>query len=464
MKGEILENLSVIDMADEGKAVCKHEGLVIFVEKAVPGDIVDVKIRKKNKSFLEGQVVRLVSPSPARTEPFCEHFGTCGGCKWQYLSYEMQLQFKQKQVFDAMSRIGKIENPVIEPIIGSGLERFYRNKLDYSFADRKWLTTAEMQVDEPAFEPGLGFHIPGKFDKVLDINQCYLQPDPSNAIRLAVRKYCVENDLTFMNIRKREGMMRGLIIRNTIKGDLMVIVMVYQDEEGKLNGLLQHLKDNFPQITSLLYVINNKPNDTIHDQEILCFQGLPYITEEMEGLDFRIGPKSFFQTNSLQALTLYKVAREYAGLTGNEHVYDLYTGTGTIANFVARQAKSVVGIEYVKEAIDDAKLNSSLNNIGNTVFYAGDMKDLLVDSFMEENGRPDVIITDPPRAGMHGDVVAQLLKVEAPRIVYVSCNPATQARDIEMMSAKYDVIKLQPVDMFPHTAHVENVALLELKK
>jgi 23S rRNA (uracil1939-C5)-methyltransferase len=464
VKGEILENLSVIDMADEGKAVCKHEGLVIFVEKAVPGDIVDVKIRKKNKSFLEGQVVRLVSPSPSRTEPFCEHFGTCGGCKWQYLSYEMQLQFKQKQVFDAMSRIGKIENPVIEPIMGSALERFYRNKLDYSFADRKWLTTAEMNVEFPAFEPGLGFHIPGKFDKVLDINQCYLQPDPSNAIRLAVRKYCVENDLTFMNIRKREGMMRGLIIRNTIKGDLMVIVMVYQDEEGKLNGLLQHLKDNFPQITSLLYVINNKANDTIHDQEIHCFHGLPYITEEMEGLDFRIGPKSFFQTNSLQALTLYKVAREYAGLTGNEHVYDLYTGTGTIANFVARQAKSVVGIEYVKEAIDDAKLNSSLNNIANTVFYAGDMKDLLVDSFMEENGRPDVIITDPPRAGMHAEVVAQLLKVEAPRIVYVSCNPATQARDIEMMSAKYNVVKLQPVDMFPHTAHVENVALLELKK
>jgi 23S rRNA (uracil1939-C5)-methyltransferase len=376
----------------------------------------------------------------------------------------MQLQFKQKQVFDAMSRIGKIENPVIEPIMGSALERFYRNKLDYSFADRKWLTTAEMNVESPAFEPGLGFHIPGKFDKVLDINQCYLQPDPSNAIRLTVRKYCVENDLTFMNIRKREGMMRGLIIRNTIKGDLMVIVMVYQDDEGKLNGLLQHLKDNFPQITSLLYVINNKANDTIHDQEIHCFHGLPYITEEMEGLDFRIGPKSFFQTNSLQALTLYKVAREYAGLTGNEHVYDLYTGTGTIANFVARQAKSVVGIEYVKEAIDDAKLNSSLNNIANTVFYAGDMKDLLVDSFMEENGRPDVIITDPPRAGMHADVVAQLLKVEAPRIVYVSCNPATQARDIEMMSAKYNVVKLQPVDMFPHTAHVENVALLELKK
>ena len=464
MKGEILENLSVIDMADEGKAVCKHDGLVIFVEKAVPGDIVDVKIHKKNKSFLEGQVVRLVSPSPSRTEPFCEHFGTCGGCKWQYLSYDMQLQFKQKQVFDAMSRIGKIENPVIEPIIGSELERYYRNKLDYSFADRKWLTTSEMQVEVPNFEPGLGFHIPGKFDKVLDINQCYLQPDPSNAIRLAVRKYCVENYLTFLNIRKREGMMRGLIIRNTIKGDLMVIVMVYQDEEGKLNGLLHHLKDNFPQITSLLYVINNKGNDTIHDQDIHCFHGLPYITEEMEGLDFRIGPKSFFQTNSLQALTLYKVAREYAGLTGDELVYDLYTGTGTIANFVARQAKSVVGIEYVKEAIDDAKLNSSLNNIGNTVFYAGDMKDLLVDSFMEENGRPDVIITDPPRAGMHADVVAQLLKVEAPRIVYVSCNPATQARDVEMMSAKYDVVKLQPVDMFPHTAHVENVALIELKK
>lgn len=449
-------------MADEGKAVCKQDGMVIFVEKAVPGDVIDVKIRKVNKSFLEGSVERLVSPSPSRTTPFCKHFGTCGGCKWQYLNYEMQLQFKQKLVFDAMQRLGKIENPTVLPIIGSKYERFYRNKLDYSFSDRKWLTNAEMKVDEPQFEPGLGFHIPGKFDKVLDIHECFLQPEPSNEIRLKVREYCIQNELTFMNIRKREGMMRGLIIRNTLKGDLMVIVMVFHDNDDKLNGLLNYIRTTFPQITSLLYVINNKANDTIHDQEIKVFHGKPFITEEMEGLQFRIGPKSFFQTNGSQAYELYKVAREFAGLTGNEHVYDLYTGTGTIANFVAKQAKSVVGIEYVKEAIDDAHLNSSLNNISNTKFFAGDIKDMLTESFVSEHGTPDVIITDPPRAGMHGDVVEQLIKLAVPRIVYVSCNPATQARDIEMMSSIYTVKKLQPVDMFPHTAHVENVALLEL--
>lgn len=449
-------------MADEGKAVCKSDGIVIFVDKAVPGDVIDVKVRKVNKSFLEGSVERLVSPSPSRTTPFCKHFGTCGGCKWQYLNYEMQLRFKQKLVFDAMQRLGKIENPPVLPIIGSRFERFYRNKLDYSFSDRKWLTNAEMKVDDPQFEPGLGFHIPGKFDKVLDIHECYLQPDPSNEIRLKVRAYCIEHHLTFMNIRKREGMMRGLIIRNTLKGDLMVIVMVFHDEEDKLNGLLNYIKTTFPQITSLLYVINNKANDTIHDQDIKVFHGNPFITEEMEGLQFRIGPKSFFQTNGSQAYELYKVAREFASLTGVEHVYDLYTGTGTIANFVAKQAKSVVGIEYVKEAIDDAHLNSSLNGITNTKFFSGDMKDMLTENFVSEHGIPDVIITDPPRAGMHSDVVQQLVKLAVPRIVYVSCNPATQARDIEMMSSIYHVKKMQPVDMFPHTAHVENVALLEL--
>lgn len=460
--GDIIENLEVIDIADEGKAVCKNDGVVIFIDKAVPGDIVNVKIRKKHKSYFEGSVHSIVQPSVERTTPVCDHFGTCGGCKWQHFSYNMQLRFKQKQVEDAMTRIGKLENPNILPIIGSSEQTFYRNKLDYSFADRKWLTREEMNVDEPAFEPGLGFHIPGKFDKVLDISQCYLQADPSNAIRLSVRKYCVENEMPFMNIRKREGMMRGLIIRNTTIGGLMVIVMVYQDEEGKLNGLLEHLKNNFPQITSLLYVINNKANDTIHDQEIHCYHGKVYIEEQMENLTFRIGPKSFFQTNGKQALVLYQVAREFAGLKGDEVVYDLYTGTGTIANFVAHQSKKVVGIEYVKEAIDDANINSEINNVGNTVFYAGDMKDLLTDDFMDHNGRPDVIITDPPRVGMHQDVVKQLLKVACKKIVYVSCNPATQARDLEMLSEKYKVVKLQPVDMFPHTAHVENVALLEL--
>jgi 23S rRNA (uracil1939-C5)-methyltransferase len=460
--GDIIENLEVIDIADEGKAVCKNDGVVIFIDKAVPGDIVNVKIRKKHKSFFEGSVHSIVQSSAERTTPVCDHFGTCGGCKWQHFSYNMQLRFKQKQVEDAMTRIGKLENPNILPIIGSAEQTFYRNKLDYSFADRKWLTREEMNVDEPAFEPGLGFHIPGKFDKVLDISQCYLQADPSNDIRLSVRKYCVENEMPFMNIRKREGMMRGLIIRNTTIGGLMVIAMVYQDEQGKLHGLLEHLKNNFPQITSLLYVINNKANDTIHDQEIHCYHGKAYIEEQMENLTFRISPKSFFQTNGKQALVLYQVAREFAGLKGDEVVYDLYTGTGTIANFVAHQSKKVVGIEYVKEAIDDANVNSQINNVGNTVFYAGDMKDLLTDDFMEQNGRPDVIITDPPRVGMHADVVKQLLKVACKKIVYVSCNPATQARDLEMLSVKYKVVKLQPVDMFPHTAHVENVALLEL--
>ena len=462
MKGKILEGLEVFDMADEGKAVSRHDGLVVFIDKAVPGDIVDVIIKKKHKSYLEAEVVKLVSPSASRINPFCKHFGICGGCKWQHLDYSSQLQFKFKQVSDALQRLGKIENPPMLPIIGSEDIRYYRNKLDFSFSDRKWLTKEQFEEKEILDGPALGFHIPGRFDKVLDIDECFLQPEPSNSIRNAIKKYALENDLSFINLRNKSGILRSLIIRTTLKGDMMVIVMVYEHDEQKSKGLLDFLVSNFPQITSLLYVVNPKANDTLQDLELKLHHGLPYIVEQMEGLQFRIGPKSFFQTNSKQSLKLYEIARDYAGLTGNELVYDLYTGTGTIANFVARNAKAVVGVEYVADAIEDAKLNSTINKIHNTKFFAGDMKDLLTENFFEVNGKPDVIITDPPRAGMHADVVEQINKSGAKKIVYVSCNPATQARDIALMSEKYKVIKVQPVDMFPHTAHVENVALLEL--
>lgn len=462
MKGKILQGLEVIDMADEGRALARHEGLVVFIDKAVPGDVVDVKVRKKHSSYLEAEVVELVQPSPHRIQPFCAHFGTCGGCRWQYLDYAAQLSYKQKQVVDALTRLGRLDNPPVLPIIGSALTRHYRNKLDYTFADKKWLSREEYGDREQTGGPALGFHIPGRFDKVLDIETCYLQPEPSNRIRLAVRAYTLEHELPFMNLRNKAGMMRGLIIRNTLAGGLMVIVMVYEDRREELYGLLEHLSQNFPEITALLYVINPKGNDTFHDLKVHCFKGDAFITEEMEGLQFRIGPKSFFQTNPTQTLQLYRLAREYAQLSGNETVYDLYTGTGTIAQFVARSAGKVVGIEYVKEAIEDAGVNAALNQIENTVFYAGDMKDLLTEDLFVREGRPDVIITDPPRAGMHFDVVERLLASNCPRIVYVSCNPATQARDIEMLSAKYRLVKAQPVDMFPHTAHVECVALLEL--
>ncbi|MBL7922844.1 MAG: 23S rRNA (uracil(1939)-C(5))-methyltransferase RlmD [Bacteroidia bacterium] len=451
-------------MADEGKALARHEGLVVFIDKAVPGDVVDVRIRKKHSSYLEAEVVELKQASPHRITPLCSHFGTCGGCKWQYMDYPVQLQFKQKQVRDALQRLGKIENPPVQDIIGSKLTTHYRNKLDYTFADKKWLSREEYGLREEAGGPALGFHIPGRFDKVLDIETCYLQPEPSNSIRLAVRRYCLEHDLPFMNLRHKAGMMRGLIIRNTLAGGWMVIVMVYENDQPALEGLLKYLEQNFPQITSLLYVINPKGNDTFHDLDVKTWSGLPYITEEMEGLQFRIGPKSFFQTNSGQTLELYKLAREFAALQGDETVYDLYTGTGTIALFVAASAKKVVGIEYVKDSIEDARRNADLNRISNTVFYAGDMKELLTDALFKQEGYPDVIITDPPRAGMHFDVVEQLLKSGARRIVYVSCNPATQARDVQMLSEKYDLLRVQPVDMFPHTAHVESVALLVLKQ
>lgn len=450
-------------MADEGRALARYEGLVVFIAKAVPGDVVDVLIRKKHSSYLEGEVVALKQPSPLRDTPFCAHFGTCGGCKWQYMQYEGQLKYKQKQVVDALTRLAKIADPPVLPILGSPLTRHYRNKLDYTFADKKWLTREEYEDRENRGGPALGFHIPGKFDKILDIDTCYLQPEPSNSIRLAVRAYALEHDLPFMNLRQKGGMMRGLIIRNTLAGGWMVIVMVYEDRRKELEGLLDHLQQTFPNISSLLYVINPKGNDTFHDLEVQVWHGDPYIEEEMEGLKFRIGPKSFFQTNSTQTLALYRLALEFAGLTGREVVYDLYTGTGTIALFVARYAAKVVGIEYVKEAIDDANINAGINGIGNTVFYAGDMKDLLTPDLFDREGKPDIIITDPPRAGMHFDVVEQLLRSGCPKIVYVSCNPATQARDIEMLSEKYRLVKVQPVDMFPHTAHVESVALLELR-
>lgn len=463
MKGTVLEALRVIDMADEGRGLAKHEGMVVFIDKAVPGDLVDVRIRKKQKSFLEAELVRITEPSPDRVQPFCIHFGICGGCKWQHLDYAAQLRYKQKQVKDAMERLGKISDPPMLSIIGSQNDRFYRNKLDFSAADRKWLSAEDFAQKEIMDGPALGFHIPGRFDKVLDIKECHLQPDPSNAIRNEIRRYAIENNFTFINLRNRGGELRSVIIRNTLKGDLMVIVMVYECEEQKLKQLLEHLRISFPQITSLMYVINPKANDTFHDLEVHCYHGDPFITEQMEDLQFRIGPKSFFQTNSRQSHVLYQIARDFAQLSGKERVYDLYTGTGTIANFVAGNSAEVIGIEYVAASIEDAKLNSALNNISNTKFFAGDMKDMLTESFMQEHGNADVIITDPPRAGMHADVALRLSHSGAERIVYVSCNAATQARDLQLMSEQYEVVKLQPVDMFPHTAHVENVALLQRK-
>ncbi len=444
--------------------MAKIDDKILFVQNAIPGDIVDVQVNKKRKNFYEGYVTQYHKLSDKRVEPFCSHFGTCGGCKWQSLPYSEQLFYKQREVENNLKRIGKVDLPSIMPIIGSEKDRFYRNKLEFTFSNKRWLHADEMQVEEDSIDRyGLGFHVPRMFDKVLDIEKCYLQEEPSNSIRLAIKKYALENGLTFFDIRNHVGFLRTLIIRTTSTGEVMVIVAFYHEDVDQREGLLNHLKEQFPEITALLYVINEKANDTIGDQDIICYNGKDHIVEEMEGLKFRIGPKSFYQTNSDQAYELYKVTRNFASLTGNEVVYDLYTGTGTIANFVASKAKKVVGVEYVPEAIDDAKLNSANNNIDNTVFYAGDMKDVLNPIFIEENGAPDVIIVDPPRAGMHEDVVKTILKTNAPKIVYVSCNSATQARDLSILDQKYKVDKIQPVDMFPHTHHVENVVLLTLK-
>lgn len=461
----LLEKVTITDVAAEGKAVAKVNELVIFVPYVVPGDVVDLQVKRKKNHYAEAVAVKFHEKSPLRTEPFCSHFGVCGGCKWQCLSYEEQLKYKQKQVFDNLTRIGKVELPEFRPILGSEKTRFYRNKLEFTFSNKRWLTEEEVKQDVKYDQMNaVGFHIPGAFDKVLAIDKCWLQDDISNQIRNAVRDYAYAHNFPFFDLRTQEGLLRNIMVRTSSTGELMVVLQCkVTDDEGrrKMEEILQFMADSFPQITSLMYVINNKCNDTIGDLDVEVFKGNDHIFEEMEGLRFKVGPKSFYQTNSEQAYNLYKVAREFAGLTGNELVYDLYTGTGTIANFVARQARKVVGIEYVPEAIEDAKVNSALNGIDNTLFYAGDMKDILTNDFIAEHGRPDVIITDPPRAGMHNDVIDVILAAEPKRIVYVSCNPATQARDLQLLDGKYKVTAVQPVDMFPHTHHVENVVQLE---
>lgn len=461
----LLEQITITDVAAEGKALAKVNDLVVFVPYVVPGDVVDLQIKRKKNKYAEAVAVKFHEYSSQRAVPFCQHYGVCGGCKWQCLSYEDQIKYKQKQVTDNLVRIGKIELPEISAILGSDKTEFYRNKLEFTFSNKRWLTEEEVKADVQYEQMNaVGFHIPGAFDKVLAIEKCWLQDDISNQIRNTIRDFAYEHDYAFYNIRNHEGVLRNLMIRTSSTGELMVLLQVRVSCDKDLEQtkvLLQHVADKYPEITSLLYVVNNKQNDTINDLDVVVFKGNDHIFEEMEGLRFKVGPKSFYQTNSEQAYNLYKVTREFAGLTGEELVYDLYTGTGTIANFVSRQAKKVVGIEYVPEAIEDAKVNSAINGITNTLFYAGDMKDMLTQDFINEHGRPDVIITDPPRAGMHNDVIDVILFAEPKRIVYVSCNPATQARDLQLLDVKYKVTKVQPVDMFPHTHHVENVVLLE---
>ena len=463
----VLENITITDVAAEGKALTRVGEMVVFVPFAVPGDIVDLQIKKKKHSYCEAEVVRFIKYSNVRATPKCEHFGVCGGCKWQNLPYEEQLKAKQKQVYDQLRRIGKVELPEFQPIMGSVKTFEYRNKLEFGCCNKRWLTKDQVasgfKYDNMN---GIGFHITGAFDKILPIEKCWLMDDTHNQIRNAIRDYAFENNLNFFDLRGQKGLLRDIIIRNSNTGEWMVIVQFHYDQEGdeqKAKALLQHVADKFPQITALMYVNNQKCNDTIGDQDVMVFKGNDHIFETMEGLKFKVGPKSFYQTNTDQAYLLYKVAREFAQLTGEEIVYDLYTGTGTIANFVAHKAKKVIGIEYVPEAIEDAKVNSQVNGIENTSFFAGDMKDILTDDFIAEHGRPDVIITDPPRAGMHPDVISVIMKARPKRIVYVSCNPSTQARDLQLLDAEYKVVKVQPVDMFPHTQHVENVVLLELK-
>jgi len=461
----LLEKVTITDVAAEGKALAKVNDMVVFVPYVVPGDVVDLQVKRKKNKYAEAVAVNFHEYSPQRAVPFCQHYGVCGGCKWQCLSYEDQIKYKQKQVTDNLTRIGKVDLPETSPILGSKKTEFYRNKLEFTFSDKRWLTEEEVKAEVKYDQMNaVGFHIPGAFDKVLAIEKCWLQDDISNQIRNTIRDYAYEHDLAFYNIRNHEGVLRNLMIRTSSTDELMVLLQVRVSCDKDLNDtkeLLAHVAEKFPQITSLLYVVNNKCNDTINDLDIEVFKGNDHIFEEMEGLRFKVGPKSFYQTNSEQAYNLYKVARDFAGLTGDELVYDLYTGTGTIANFVSRKAKKVIGIEYVPEAIEDAKVNSAINNITNTLFYAGDMKDMLTQDFINEHGRPDVIITDPPRAGMHNDVIDVILFAEPKRIVYVSCNPATQARDLSLLDAKYKVLAVQPVDMFPHTHHVENVVLLE---
>lgn len=463
----ILENIQITDCAAEGKSLARVNDMVVFVPFCVPGDIVDLQVRKKRHSYMEAEVIRFVEKSAVREEPFCEHFGVCGGCKWQNLPYDKQLEMKQRQVYEQLTRIGKVELPEFMPILGSRKIREYRNKLEFGCSNKRWMTREEIASGEPAGEMrAIGFHITGAFDKILPIHNCHLMDGLQNEIRNFIYQYAIDNDLTFFDLRQQTGLLRDVMVRNSNTGEWMVLVQFHYDEEGDRERslqLMEALADRFPQITSLLYVDNQKCNDTFGDLELTLYKGNDHIFEIMEGLRFKVGPKSFYQTNTDQAYHLYSVARQFAGLTGEEVVYDLYTGTGTIANFVARSAKKVVGIEYVPEAIEDAKVNSDINGIGNTLFFAGDMKDILTDDFIAGHGRPDVIITDPPRAGMHPDVVETILRAKPRRIVYVSCNPATQARDLQLLDRLYKVVAVQPVDMFPHTPHVENVVALELK-
>ncbi|GHC64067.1 23S rRNA (uracil(1939)-C(5))-methyltransferase RlmD [Ulvibacter litoralis] len=459
----ILENLNVIDAGAKGKSIAKAaDGKVVFISNAVPGDVATIQTTKKRKAYYEGNAISFSTYSDKRVDPVCEHFGVCGGCKWQAMGYEHQLFYKQKEVENNLLRIGKIELPKITPILGAPEQYFYRNKMEFSFSDNKWLTLEQIKSDEVIENRNaLGFHIPGMWDKILDLNKCHLQRDPSNAIRDFIKEKAQELSIPFFNTRNQEGVLRTLMIRTSSTGAVMVLLQLFQEDVEKREALLDAVASEFPEITSLLYVINSKGNDTIYDQEVICYKGEDHIFEEMEGLQFKINAKSFYQTNSEQAHNLYKITRDFAGLTGNELVYDLYTGTGTIAQFVAKKAAKVVGVESVPEAIEAAKENAQLNNIDNVSFYVGDMKKVFNESFIDTHGLPDVVITDPPRDGMHADVVAQLLRINAPKIVYVSCNSATQARDLALLDAQYKVTKVQAVDMFPQTHHVENVVLLE---
>ena len=457
----LIEGLEITSLAAEGKSIGRYEGAVVFVPMTVPGDVVDVQIRAKHRRFMEGTAVRFVKRSDKRVEPVCEHFGVCGGCKWQNLPYDEQLRYKTEQVCEQLTRIGKVELPEINPCLGSAKQLFYRNKLEFTFADRRWLTYDEIAAGEAiAPAPALGFHVLNMFDKALDIRTCWLQAEPSNEIRDEIKRFCIAHGYSFHNVREHQGLMRGIIIRTASTGDVMLSVVFNENDQPRITALLDFVHARFPQITSLVYFVNEKWNDSLTDQTPVCYCGKDHIVEEMEGLRFKVGPKSFYQTNSAQAYELYKVAREVAELKPSDTLYDRYTGTGTIANFCARQCRKVVGIEYVPEAIADAKINSAINGIENTSFYAGDMKRVLDGAFIARNGRPDVIILDPPRAGVDEPVIDVIIAAAPERIVYVSCNPATQARDLALLNGQYRVVAVQPVDMFPHTHHVENVVKL----
>jgi len=460
-KGQIIEKVLVQELADEGRCMAKHDGLVLFIENAAPGDLVDVQLKKKRSKHAIGEAIHFHSFSPQRSIPFCAHFGTCGGCKWQHVNYDTQLYYKEKQVRDALTRIAKVNLPEIDPIIGSEKTQFYRNKLEFSFTNRKWLTWEEIKSGVEMDRRGVGFHVPGQFDKVLDLSECHLQAEPSNSIRMAIREYALVHDLPFFDLKSQNGLLRNVMIRTTTLGETMILIQFFENKKDEIEGLMNFLKAHFPKITSLYYVVNEKRNDTFLDQETVLYYGTPYISEDLDGLKFRISPKSFFQTNSEQALVLYRIVMDFAELKGQELVYDLYCGTGTISTFLARKAQKVIGIEYVENAVEDARLNAEINQITNIHFVAGDMKKVLVPDFIAQHGKPNILVTDPPRAGMDKEVVECILEIEPAKIVYISCNAATQARDLALLDEKYEVKKVQPVDMFPHTSHVENVVLLQ---